>query len=81
MQTVERMPVAALRLRRVDGPPCHNEVTWVAHEIAGCAFKDARLGRGFGILLKQMGCARGGSIPLVCQDWANAKAAHRFFAS
>ena len=81
MQTVERMSVAALRLPRVDGPPCHNEVTWVAHEIAGCAFKDARLGRRFGILLKQMGCAMGESIPLVCQDWANTKAAYRFFAS
>ena len=22
----------------------------------------------------------GGSIPLVCQDWANTKAAYRFFA-
>lgn len=38
MQTVERMSAAALRLRRVDGPPCHNEVTWVAGEIAGYAF-------------------------------------------
>ena len=75
MQTVESMSVATLRLRRFDGPPCHNEVTWVAREIAGYAFQDARLGRRFGILLKQMGCAVGESIPLDCQDWANTKVA------
>src|SRR5579862_2932218 len=28
-----------------------------------------------------MGSAMGQSIPLVCQDWANTKAAHRFFSN
>lgn len=28
-----------------------------------------------------MGCAMGESIPLVCQDWANTKAAYRFLAN
>jgi Transposase DNA-binding len=81
MQTVENMSVAVPRLGRVDGHPCHNEITWADREIVGCVFKDARLGRRFGKLLKQMGCAMGESIPLVCQDWANTKAAYRFFAS
>jgi Transposase DNA-binding len=50
-------------------------------EIAGCAFKDARLGHRFRMLLKRLGSAMGESIPLVCQDWANTKAAYRFFAN
>jgi Transposase DNA-binding len=32
-------------------------------------------------LLTQIGSAMGQSIPLVCQDWANTKAAYRFFSS
>ena len=28
-----------------------------------------------------MGSAMGDSIPLACQDWANTKAAYRFFAN
>ena len=81
MQRVERISVAALPQGCVDGSPCHNEVTWADPEIAGCVFKDARLGCRFGKLLKRMGCALGESIPLVCQDWANTKAAYRFLAN
>ncbi|WP_442895226.1 IS4/Tn5 family transposase DNA-binding protein [Bradyrhizobium sp. AZCC 2230] len=44
------------------------------------AFKDARLGQRFSGLLKQIGDGMGGSIPFACQDWANTKAAYRFFA-
>jgi hypothetical protein len=32
-------------------------------------------------LLAQIGGAMGQSIPLVCQDWANGKAAYRFFSN
>ncbi|WP_407181603.1 transposase DNA-binding-containing protein [Bradyrhizobium sp. STM 3562] len=32
-------------------------------------------------MLTQIGSAMGQSIPLVCQDWANTKAAYRFFFS
>ncbi|BBB96523.1 MULTISPECIES: IS4/Tn5 family transposase DNA-binding protein [Bradyrhizobium] len=49
--------------------------TWVDREAAGCEFKDERLGRRFGKLLAQIGSDMGQSIPLVCQDWANTKAA------
>nr|WP_245474016.1 transposase DNA-binding-containing protein [Bradyrhizobium zhanjiangense] len=48
---------------------------------SGCAFRDARLGDRFRKLLTQIGSAMGQSIPLVCQDWANTKAAYRFFSN
>jgi Transposase DNA-binding/Transposase DDE domain len=54
---------------------------WTEGEIDETAFKDARLGRRFSELLKQMGDAMGESIPFACQDWANTKAAYRFLAN
>ncbi|MFQ3457908.1 IS4 family transposase [Bradyrhizobium sp. UFLA01-814] len=54
---------------------------WTEGEIDKTAFKDARLGQRFGELLKQIGDGMGGSIPFACQDWANTKAAYRFFAN
>jgi hypothetical protein len=52
---------------------------WVDTELAQCDFKDERLARRFRTLLEKMGGAPGESIPLACQDWANTKAAYRFF--
>ena len=52
---------------------------WVDRELADCEFKDERLGKRFRSLLEQLSSRPGGSIPLVCQDWANTKAAYRFF--
>lgn len=54
---------------------------WSEREVDQSAFKDARLGRRFGELLKQIGDGMGESIPYACQDWANTKAAYRFFAN
>jgi len=54
---------------------------WFDSEIAGCTLADERLKRRLGTLLAQLGGAVGQSIPLVCQDWANTKAAYRFFAN
>jgi hypothetical protein len=54
---------------------------WSEHEVDAEAFKDARLGRRFGDLLRRFGDRMGATIPLVCQDWANTKAAYRFFAN
>ncbi|WGD54109.1 IS4 family transposase [Bradyrhizobium sp. CB1650] len=54
---------------------------WTEREVDKAAFKDARLGQRFGELLKQIGDGMGGSIPFACQDWANTKAAYRFFAN
>ena len=55
--------------------------TWVEKECAGCSFKDARLKRRFLTFLKSIAGTTGGSIPFVCQDWANTKAAYRFLSN
>ena len=52
--------------------------SWVDDELSDCRFKDRRLGQRFRSLLSQLSSSPGGSIPLVCQDWANTKAAYRF---
>jgi transposase-like protein len=54
---------------------------WWEDELAGCVFADARLGRRLRKLIERMAGAIGGSLPLACQDWANTKAAYRFFAN
>ena len=54
---------------------------WFDHEIAACEFADARLAKRLRMLLERMGGAMGDSIPLACQDWANTKAAYRFFSN
>jgi Transposase DNA-binding len=54
---------------------------WTDGEIDATAFKDARLGRRFGELIRQIGEGMGESIPYACQDWASTKAAYRFFAN
>ncbi len=54
---------------------------WTECEIDETAFKDARLGRRFGEVIRQIGDGMGESIPYACQDWASTKAAYRFFAN
>src|SRR4051794_25827635 len=54
---------------------------WIDREIAGCRFAAERLSGRLRTLLAQMAGALGGSIPLACQDWANTKAAYRFFSN
>jgi hypothetical protein len=54
---------------------------WFDRELAGCRFADERLDKRFRRLVAQIGSAMGQSIPLVCQDWANTKAAYRFFSN
>lgn len=54
---------------------------WVDGELGGCSLADDRLIKRLRKLLAQIGSAMGQSIRLVCQDWANAKAAYRFFAN
>jgi hypothetical protein len=51
---------------------------WIDRELADCDFRDARLGKRLRALLEQLSSSPGDSIPLVCQDWANTKAAYRF---
>jgi len=54
---------------------------WFESEIAGCALADERLKTRLGKLLAQLGGDIGQSIPMACQDWANTKAAYRFFSN
>ncbi len=42
---------------------------WLDEELAGCKFKDERLGKRFTKLLAQMWDGVGESIPFACQDW------------
>jgi hypothetical protein len=52
---------------------------WWERELAGCTFADARLLQRLRTLIGRMDGAIGGSLPFACQDWANTKAAYRFF--
>ncbi len=54
---------------------------WVDRETVDSTFKDERLWRRFKTLLTDIGGAIGESLPFACQDWANTKAAYRFFAN
>src|SRR4051794_31238730 len=54
---------------------------WFDREIAGCSLVDRRLEKRLRNLLELLGHAMGASIPLACQDWANTKAAYRFFSN
>ncbi len=54
---------------------------WWESELAGCTFADARLGQRLQKIIERMDGAIGSSLPLACQDWANTKAAYRFFSN
>lgn len=51
----------------------------IQQELACGAFPDERLGRRLGLMLQQFVDGTAESVPLACQDWANTKAAYRFF--
>jgi hypothetical protein len=55
--------------------------SWIDGEIAACQFADGRLGNRLHCLLEQISDAVGESVPMACQDWANTKAAYRFFSN
>jgi hypothetical protein len=44
-------------------------------------FLDARLGKRFRTIVERLSHSIGETIPMACQDWANTKAAYRFFAN
>lgn len=54
---------------------------WLNDELAGCKFKDERLGKRLNSLIRQMWNGVGKSIPFSCEDWASTKAAYRFFSN
>jgi hypothetical protein len=51
---------------------------WINEDFGDVTFTDKRLGRRFRTLLGQLSSSPGEVIPMVCQDWANTKAAYRF---
>ncbi len=70
---------AATKPETITNVPTSN--TWITEEVAGCRFQDLRLGKRFGKLLGMMSDGIGQSVPYACQDWANTKAAYRFFSN
>jgi hypothetical protein len=62
-------------------PPDVSGLPGLDRELTECRFEDARVGRRFHRLVRQMQLKVGQPIPLVCQDWANTKAAYRFFSN
>src|SRR6478609_7459201 len=60
---------------------CSTVGHWSEGEADAAAFSDVRLGRRFVDLLRRFGDRMGATIPLACQDWANTKAAYRFFSN
>jgi hypothetical protein len=73
--------LARLRAASDDSTSALEAESWADREAGGCKFRDERLGTRFRRLLEQIGSAVGQSIPLVCQDWANTKAAYRFLSN
>jgi len=53
----------------------------VEDEVSDCGLGDARLNRRLGAMLEALGERPGKSLPTAFQDWANTKAAYRFFAN
>jgi hypothetical protein len=73
------MPEKPVRVRRRRSVAKANESEgWINEEFADAPFADERLGKRFRALLGQLSSSPGDAIPLVCQDWANTKAAYRF---
>ncbi len=54
---------------------------WIDEELAGCKFKDERLGKRFRQILEQFSSSIGKTIPFACQDWGATKAAYRFLSN
>jgi hypothetical protein len=54
---------------------------WMDCELASCEFRDTPHGKRLRKLLEQLSEQIGGTIPWACQDWANTKAAYRFFSN
>ncbi len=78
MQTKKRGKLAENKQPIAESVPSSR---WVNQETEGCKFSDKRLGRRFNTLVEELSDCIGGSIPFACQDWANTKAAYRFFSN
>jgi hypothetical protein len=54
---------------------------WIDNEVVEYEFQDVRHGKRLRQLLEQLSGRIGATIPWACQDWANTKAAYRFFGN
>ena len=62
--------------------PSNDEISkWVESEIGASRFADKRLAKRFGTLLCILTHRVGDGLPAACEDWANTKAAYRFFSN
>ena len=68
------------RSQKVDHATASQTKTWIDRELAGSELRDVRLNKRFRKPFEQLSEGTGESIPLVCQDWANTKAAYRFLS-
>ena len=75
------MPTKKTALTTAPAAESSTSSTWIEQEVGGCHFKDVRLAKRFGKLLGMMSDGIGESVPYACQDWANTKAAYRFFSN
>jgi hypothetical protein len=72
--------------RRVRGPKRRESSAsrsdeWIENELMGCKFQDVRHSKRMRQLLDQFSGSVGATTPRACQDWANTKAAYRFFSN
>src|SRR5215470_10817793 len=54
---------------------------WIDEELESCRFQDERHGKRLRKIVEQLADHIGDSIPWASQDWANTKAAYRFFSN
>jgi hypothetical protein len=56
-------------------------ISKIAEEFSAISFGDKRLDCRFRKIADQLSGNMGASIPSACEDWANTKAAYRFFVN
>lgn len=54
---------------------------WIDNEVVGCEFEDVRHRKRLRQMLEQFSGRVGSTTPWASEDWANTKAAYRFFAN
>jgi len=54
---------------------------WIDNEVVGCEFEDVRHRKRLRQLLEQFSSRIGSTTPWASEDWANTKAAYRFFGN
>jgi Transposase DNA-binding len=73
--------LSPLMRRAASGEHAPEADAWIDRELAECQFKDVRLFQGLESCLDKLPVRLEQTVPFVYQDWANTKAAYRFFFS